>query len=68
MSLKIAINRYRADNTDHDHLAVEAFIALYSMLGSEELYDGIATAMQDEGYDEEYEDIMGYYAEAEEEL
>ena len=42
---------------------IQAFIALYGMLGMEELYDGICSAMQDEGYEEVYEDIIMYYEE-----
>ncbi len=45
-------------NGSYPFEAINTFQALYAMLGETELRDGIATAMQDEGYDEEYEDIM----------
>jgi len=46
---------------EYTEQGLEVFIALYGVLGMDELYDGIASAMQDEGYDEVYEDIMFYY-------
>ena len=57
--LKQAIIEYRQSSTDvHEVEAIQTFIALYDMLGEVELRDGIATEMQDAGYDEAYEDIM----------
>jgi len=36
----------------------EHFKALYSILGMEELHDGIVSAMQDEGHGEWIEDLL----------
>ena len=36
----------------------ECFTALYSILGMEELHDGIVSAMQDQGFDEWIEDLL----------
>ena len=49
-----------------DTVGIEAFLALYSMLGKIELYDGICSAMEDAGYDEEYYTIIDYYEEYQE--
>ena len=63
-----AINTYSEQSTDvNENEGIQAFIALFSMLGEDELHDGIATAMQDEGYDEVYEEIMYNYDELDEE-
>lgn len=59
MRLKEAVMKVR-QNTPEAEEGILAFIALYNMLGSEELYDGIASAMQDAGFDEAYEDIIYY--------
>ena len=57
--LRIAIKEYREQTTNcYEVEAIQAFIELYNMLGETELYDGIATAMQDAGYDEAYEEII----------
>ncbi len=57
--LKQAIKLYREQTTNcYEVEAISAFIELYNMLGETELRDGIATAMQDAGYDEAYEEIM----------
>ena len=64
--LKEAIMLYREQTTNcfdveasaRLRVEIQAFIELYNMLGETELYDGIATAMQDAGYDEAYEEIM----------
>lgn len=54
-----AIRIYRETNTNVEaEVAINTFVALYNMLGTEELRDGIKTAMEDEGHDEAYEDIM----------
>jgi len=60
--LKQAIISYREESTDvNENEGVSTFVALFNMLGETELRDGIATAMQDEGFDEAYEDIMYHY-------
>ena len=60
--LETAIKSYREQTTNcYEVEAIQAFIELYNMLGETELYDGIATAMQDEGYEEAYEEIMYTY-------
>ena len=65
--LQQAVNKYRETSTEaYEEEAIQAFAMLYNMLGREELYDGIASAMQDEGYEETYEGIMGYLTELEE--
>ena len=57
--LREATKLYREQTTNcYEVEAIQTFIALYNMLGEEELYDGIATAMQDNGYEETYEEIM----------
>ena len=56
-------NDYLNENTEE---GIQVFIALYGMLGMEELYDGICSAMQDEGHEEVYEDIIMYYEDDEE--
>ena len=62
--LQKAVLKYQAEVTEEYQVeAIQAFAMLYSMLGDEELHDGIATAMQDEGYEETYEEIMYYYGE-----
>ena len=65
--LNIATRRTRQDNQDNnnkqqDH-EINSFIELYYVLGETELKDGIASAMQDAGYEETYEDIMYHYNE-----
>ena len=66
--LKEAIRLYRETSTEcFEDEAIQAFSALYGMLGEVELYDGICSAMQDEGYEETYEGIMSYYRELGEE-
>jgi len=62
--LQKAVLKYQAEVTEEYQVeAIQAFAMLYSMLGDEELHDGIATAMQDEGHEETYEEIMYYYNE-----
>ncbi len=57
--LKQAITQYREETTTCFEVeAIQAFTELYNMLGETELKDGIATAMQDAGYDEAYEEII----------
>ncbi len=64
MTLKQAVQQYKDTATEvYQVEAIQAFIMLYSMLGKEELYDGIATAMQDAGHEETYEEIMYIYDE-----
>lgn len=55
-----AIIDYTNENPNHT-AEVEIFLALHSILGDDELYDGIACAMQDEGYEDVYEGIMSHY-------
>ena len=43
--------------------AQSIFIALYDILGEAELFDGIVTAMQDEGFDEWIDDLIYYIEE-----
>ena len=65
--LKQAIAQYREETTTCFEVeAIQAFIELYNMLGETELYDGIATAMQDAGYDEAYEEIMCLFEDVDE--
>ena len=60
--LKEAISLYRQEATEaYEQEAIQAFIALYNMLGKEELHDGIQSAMQDNGYEETYEGIIYHY-------
>ena len=42
----------------NDHEAEETFKALYSLLGEEELRDGIVTAMQDNDHEEWIEELL----------
>ncbi len=42
----------------NDHEAEDTFKALYSILGEEELRDGIVTSMQDEGHSEWIEELL----------
>ncbi len=62
--LNKAVLQYQETATEcYEVEAIQAFAMLFSMLGEEELFDGIATAMQDEGYEETYEEIIYYYRE-----
>ncbi len=57
--LKEAVMLYRVQTTKcYEAEAIQAFIELYNILGETELHDGIATAMQDNGYEETYEEII----------
>ncbi len=59
-----AIKQYREQTTNcYEVEAIQAFIELYNILGETELHDAIATAMQDNGYDEAYEEIIYIYNE-----
>ncbi len=62
-TLAQAVKQVRDDNDGNEYIeqGIQAFIALYGMLGDTELYDGMSSAMQDAGFDEVYEDIMHYY-------
>ena len=61
-----AINLYSETSTNAEgNHGIEAFIALYQILGEDELHDGIYSAMQDEGFEEVYEDIIYYLEEVE---
>jgi len=57
--LNKAVATYAKEHTTEYHqMGISSFLALFGILGMDELHDGICTAMQDAGYEEIYEDIM----------
>ena len=51
-----AVGSELTDSSDRE--ALNVFYALWTMLGDEELYDGLCAEMQDLGYDEIYEEVI----------